>query len=335
MGTQSFEELWRAADATRRSCVGDCVHLRGLIEISNYCTAQCTYCGIRAPNSLAKRYRMSLEEILPCARLAERLGYGTVVLQGGESAHHLPSDWVRDVLLAIRRETNVAITLSLGERPRDDYKMWFEAGAERYLLRFETSNPQLFANLHPGHPGLSYRLKALGTLREIGFEVGSGIMVGVPGQTWSDWERDIEMFRELDLDMIGVGPFLPHPHTPLGRSVAESAPDGQVPNDVWATLRTIAEARLACPYANIPSTTALAALDKEHGHELGLSRGANVIMPNLTPDKYRRFYEIYPSKASTCEEAEVFDAKLKARILALGRTIGVGAGTSENFNRRR
>ena len=330
-----LEPLWTEADAVRRANVGDAIHLRGLIEVSNICTAQCTYCGIRVKNPNVHRYRMTLDEILESVRLAQRFGYGTLVLQSGETPAAMPDEWVTEVLRAIRKISTQAITLSLGERPANDYQAyrdWAEAGANRYLIRFETSNPELFRKLHPGHPGLEVRLQALRKLREAGFEIGSGVMIGVPGQTWDDLANDIEMFRTLDLDMIGVGPFLPHPETPLGQEFLaqqgqEPQPE-QVPNDELTTLKTVALTRLVCPGSNIPATTALACIDRSQGHRNALTRGANVIMPNVTPAKYRRLYEIYPSKATTAEAAEQFDLALKEKILSIGRTIGKGPGNS-------
>lgn len=346
----ALEPLWKQADDVRNRFVGEAVHLRGLIEISNICTAQCAYCGIRVKNSHVTRYLMTLDEILASVRLAESLGYGTVVLQSGESPAVMPDEWVTDVIRAIRRVSQLAITLSLGERPANDYQAyrdWAAAGANRYLIRFETSNPDLFHRLHPGHPGLEVRLKALARLRDAGFEIGSGVMVGVPGQSWDDLANDIELFRTLNLNMIGVGPFLPHPETPLGKEFLEqkekknfiqnsfgpdSASDPEiVPNDELTTLKTVALTRLVCPRSNIPATTALACIDRSMGHRNGLTRGANVIMPNVTPAKYRQLYEIYPSKASTAEAAELFDRELKARILAIGRTIGSGPGNSASW----
>ena len=336
----ALEPLWNEADAVRRANVGDAIHLRGLIEVSNICTAQCTYCGIRVKNPNVHRYRMTLDEILESVRLAQRFGYGTLVLQSGETPAAMPDEWVTEVLRAIRKISTQAITLSLGERPTNDYQAyrdWAEAGANRYLIRFETSNPELFRKLHPGHPGLEVRLQALRKLREAGFEIGSGVMIGVPGQTWNDLANDIEMFRTLDLDMIGVGPFLPHPETPLGQEfLAQQGKEpqtDQVPNDELTTLKTVALTRLVCPGSNIPATTALACIDRSQGHRNALTRGANVIMPNVTPAKYRRLYEIYPSKATTAEAAEQFDRALKEKILSIGRTIGDGPGTSARFAR--
>lgn len=330
----TLAELRHRADATRRACVGDAVHLRGLIEISNYCQANCAYCGIRAGNTAVPRYRMEIPEIVARVKLAESLGYGTVVLQSGESPARMPGVWVTELVREIRKNSPLAITLSLGERPDTDYAAWKEAGVNRFLLRFETSNPELFARIHPGHPGLETRLDALRRLRNLGYELGSGIMIGIPGQTWNDLAADIEMFRTLNLDMIGVGPFLPHADTPLGRDFLAAAQPTEVPNDEPTTLKVVALTRLARPYANIPGTTALAAIDAVSGYERGLSSGANVIMPNLTPANYRELYAIYPAKTRTADAAETFDARLKARILALGRTIGTGPGNAASFMRK-
>lgn len=328
----ALETLWQQADEARERYVGEEIHLRGLIEISNICTSQCEYCGIRVKNPNISRYRMTLEEILESVRLSQRFGYGSVVLQAGESPAALPTEWVTEVVEEIRKISDQAITLSLGERPEKDwqaYRDWFSAGANRYLLRFETSNSELFRQLHPGHPGLDRRLFALKQLREVGFEIGSGVMVGVPGQTWEDLASDIELFRELNLDMIGVGPFLPHPETPLGKKFHDEPTLRLVPNDETTTLKTVALTRLVCPKANIPATTALACVDRSQGRQNGLARGANVVMPNVTPAKYRKLYEIYPSKA-TVEAAEAFDRILKENILAIGRKIGKGRGDSAN-----
>jgi biotin synthase len=321
-------ELWRLADDTRRRGVGDDVHLRGLIEISNHCVRQCAYCGIRAGRRDLERYRMTAVEILASARLAETLGYGTVVLQAGEDPGLTPA-FVADVVRRLKGDTPLAVTLSLGERDDAEFALWREAGADRYLLRFETANRELYDRIHPPHGGrLSDRLAQLRRLRELGYEVGSGVMVGIPGQTWDDLAADIALFGELDLDMIGIGPYLPHPDTPLGAAAAAAAApgDAQVPGDEATTLRAVALARLVCPWANIPSTTALATINLDRGREHGLERGANVVMPNLTPERYRVCYEIYPGKACLHEAAEVCAGCLRLRIEGLGRRIGSGPG---------
>ncbi len=341
MDEHQLEQLWREADRVRRENVGDTVHLRGLIEISNHCCRLCGYCGLRADNRGLERYRMSREEILQCAQMARDLGFGTVVMQAGED-YGITRDWLADIIREIkRRHPDLAITLSLGERPDEDLLAWKNAGADRYLLRFETSDPDLYALIHPPAPGrtLSDRIAQLKRMREMGYEIGSGIMVGIPGQTYSMVARDILLFRELDLDMIGMGPYISHPATPLARMepadprAAERirlpmpAPEGeQVPNSELMTYKVVALTRLACPEANIPSTTALATLNLAQGRELGLQRGANIVMPNLTPVTYRRLYEIYPAKACIAETPDQCYVCLKSRILRIGREIGTGPG---------
>jgi biotin synthase len=329
-------ELWRMADQTRQRHVGGEVHLRGLIEFSNYCVRLCAYCGLRAPNDGLVRYRMSHEEIMGCVRQAAAFGYGTVVLQSGED-QGTTTDWLVGLVRQIKAETPLAVTLSVGERSDDDLRAWRAAGADRYLLRFETSNRTLYDRLHPPRPGLrSDRVAMLLRLRDLGYEIGSGVMIGIPGQTYDDLARDIELFAELQLDMIGVGPYLLHPNTPLGDPdfrpmILEGE---QVPGDEVTTYKVIALARLACPRANIPSTTALATLNARSGRELGLVRGANVVMPNLTPPKYRVHYEIYPNKACIRETAEGCNACLTERIRSLGRELGSGRGDCPNYQRR-
>jgi biotin synthase len=320
-----LEGLWRAADAVRREHVGDEVHLRGLIEISNHCRRLCGYCGIRADNREIERYRMSEEEILACAHEALSYGYGTVVLQAGEDPG-LKLAWVRDLVRRIKDETGLAVTLSLGERGMEELKAWQEAGADRYLLRFETSDPELYGRIHPSLPhALSDRIALLHALRQLGYEVGSGVMVGFPGQTWKILAQDILTFAQLDLDMIGVGPFIAHPATPLGKMQAPAHED-QVPATEEVVYRAIALTRLTCPESNIPSTTALATINKTSGRELGLMRGANIVMPNLTPVAYRSKYEIYPEKACINETAAACQGCLAGRIVSIGRQVGTGPG---------
>lgn len=329
---RQLQELWRRADDLRRENVGDEVFLRGLIELSNHCSRLCAYCGIRADNRTIPRYRMTEAELMESAAQAVRFGYGTLVLQAGEDPG-LTAEWLACVIHRIKAEYGLAVTLSLGERSEEDLTLWREAGADRYLLRFETSNPVLFDRIHPSPPGRhSDRISILRTLGKLGYEVGSGVMIGIPGQTYDDLADDLMLFGELDLDMIGVGPFLPHPATPLGNTCSETrapAPD-QVPNSEDLTYKMIALTRIECPRTNIPSTTALATLNRFNGRELGLTRGANILMPNLTPPKYRAMYEIYPGKACVQETAESCYHCLKRRILELGRTIGVGRGDSPN-----
>jgi biotin synthase len=328
----ALEALWSAADSIRRENVGDEVHLRGLVEISNHCVRQCHYCGIRAGNTALHRYRMDEQEIIDCAKKALAFGYGTVVLQAGEDPG-LTAELVAGVVRRIKGETGLAVTLSLGERTPEEFSLWREAGADRYLLRFETSNPVLYRKIHPSRgSSISDRIRMLRDLRALGYETGSGVMIGVPGQTWDDMAGDIMLFRELDLDMIGVGPFIPHPSTPLwGGEGGDRAGAGQVPNTELMTYKVLALTRITCPQANIPSTTALATLNTAEGRELGLMRGANIVMPNLTPERYRADYEIYPAKACIKETADQCHLCIIGRIRAIGRTPGKGPGRSGRF----
>jgi biotin synthase len=325
----ALEALWSEADRVRRIHVGDEVHLRGLIEASNHCVRHCLYCGLRAPSENLERYRMTSGEILASALEANRLGYGSVVIQAGEDPG-LTQELIATAIRAIKRETPLAITLSLGERSDEDLLAWKSVGADRYLLRFETSDPELYRRIHPDLPGIpSDRFAQLTRMRRMGYEIGTGVMVGIPGQTWDTLAADILRFRDFDMDMIGVGPFLPSPRTPLGHPAAfalQAAPGRQVPNDERTTLKAVALTRLACPDANIPSTTALATLDQQQGRELGLMRGANVVMPNVTPLPYRTRYEIYPGKACANETASACRRGLEGRIQALGRRLGSGPG---------
>jgi len=323
-----LEELWRRADQTRRRHVGDAVHLRGLVEISNHCARQCAYCGLRAGNRPLERYRMSFEEILDSARQAVAFGYGTVVLQAGED-FQLSREWIAEVVRQLKAETPLAVTLSLGERSDEDLAAWRRAGADRYLLRFETSDRELFDLIHPPlHQTPVDRVAILRRLKDLGYEAGSGIMVGLPGQSYASIARDIELFRELDLDMVGIGPFISHPGTPLGNGEVRPAPvrGEPVPANELMVYKAMALTRLACPQANIPSTTALATINQRNGREQGLRRGANVVMPNLTPVKYRRLYEIYPSKACITETGDACNDCLRLRIAAIGRQLGQGPG---------
>ena len=321
----ALERLFAQADQVRRAHVGDAVHLRGLIEISNYCVRQCHYCGLRSERNIL-RYRMTHDEILANARQAEILGFGSVVLQGGED-FGIQAEFMARVIRTIKAETQLAVTLSLGERLPDELQLWREAGADRYLLRFETSNPELYAQIHPQRGATpSDRIGQLQLMRSMGYEIGSGVMAGIPGQTYEMLARDIELFAELDLDMVGIGPFLAHPETPLGAKDIATAGVEQVPSNEWMVLKTVALTRILCPEANLPATTALATINTVDGREHGLESGGNVFMPILTPSPYRQMYEIYPGKACIDEDATQCNQCLRGRIDRLGRTVGEGPG---------
>lgn len=327
-----LQELWREANKVRQREVGEEVHLRGLIEISNHCSRQCGYCGINTNNSKIIRYRMTQAEIIECAHKAKKFGYGTVVLQSGED-YGMTREEIEEIIVQIKNESDLAITLSLGERSIEDLAAFKKAGADRYLIRFETSDKKLFQKIHPPLKShVSDRIKILHELKNLGYEVGSGVMIGIPGQTYRSLAEDINLFRELDLDMIGVGPYILHPETDLAKACKKTIDADQVPNSESMTYKVVALTRLICPTANIPSTTALATLNMKNGRELGLNRGANVIMPNLTPPKYRCNYEIYPNKACLFESAEDCNFCVKNRIQMIGRKIGVGKGGRKNIN---
>jgi biotin synthase len=332
----ALDRLYHEADAVRRHHVGNAVHLRGLVEISSHCARRCAYCGLNVSNRGLSRYRMNADEIFGCVLKACELGYGTVVLQSGED-YGITREWMAALIRKIKEETPLALTLSLGERLYEDLLAWKQAGADRYLLRFETSNNELYRKIHPSLPGhCSDRLKILREISDLGYEVGSGVMIGIPGQSYASLAEDIDTFRHLDLDMIGVGPYIRHPDTDLAAELISSAidPHDQVPNTETMTYKVIALTRLACPGTNIPSTTALATVNASNGRELGLQRGANVVMPNLTPLQYRSSYEIYPNKACLFEATEGWGVSLADRIASIGREVGKGPGSRKAAGKR-
>ena len=326
---QKLEQLWDAADTLRKETVSDAVHLRGLIEISNHCVRRCTYCGLAADNKDMTRYRMNADEIFVCAEEAAGYGYGTVVMQAGED-YGIEAGWLADIVKRIKDNLPLAVTLSMGERPLEDLQLWRRTGADRYLLRFETSDTKLYKLIHPPLPKQTTdRFEILHQLKQLGYETGSGVMIGIPGQTFTTLANDIDTFRRYDMDMVGVGPYIANPLTPLEQNGLDHkiTSEDQVQNTEMMTYKVIALTRLVCPESNIPSTTALATINKKSGRELGLSRGANVVMPNVTPVEYRMKYEIYPGKACLNETAKQCQGCLATRIASIGRTIGTGYGS--------
>lgn len=302
------QDLIKAADAVRREYYGDKVYLRGLIEFTNYCKNDCYYCGIRCSNKKANRYRLSKEEILSSCKEGYELGYRTFVLQGGEDGHYT-DEIICDIVSSIRSKyEDCAITLSIGERSKSSYKAYFDAGANRYLLRHETALKSHYEKLHPDALSLDNRKRCLYDLKEIGYQVGSGFMVGSPYQTTECLVDDIRFLQDLEPDMIGIGPFISHKDTPFKDCENGSAK---------LTLRMISILRLLFPYVLLPSTTALGTISPT-GRELGLQAGANVVMPNLTPVRYREQYELYDNKICTGEEAAECRGCLEKRIEAAG-----------------
>jgi biotin synthase len=312
--TEAQATLFPAADAVRRRGVGDAVFLRGIIEFSNHCAQDCLYCGLRRSNARIDRYRMTDPEILGAARRIRREGIGTVVLQSGEDGGFTQKR-LCSLIETIKADTGLAVTLSLGERTREDYRVFREAGADRYLLKFETTDADLYAVLRPGRR-LADRLRALRALGELGYEVGTGNMVGLPGQSRDSLADDLLLLKSLDADMVGIGPFLPHPQTPLAASP---------PGPLFLTLKAVALARLVTKAAHIPATTALGTLDPR-GRLLALAGGADVVMPDFTPPAYRRHYEIYPGREDNMDLA-AFLRRLVRDIEQAGRTLGQGEGS--------
>jgi biotin synthase len=309
------QHIFRAADTARRRGVGDEIFFRGIIEFSNICERDCLYCGLRRSNHRLGRYRMSDEEILATARRIRDEGIGTVVLQSGEDPF-FTAEKLSDLIGRIREETGLIVTLSVGERPLADYQVLRQAGSSRYLLKYETASPDLYRRLRPGS-FLADRLLCLKALSESGYEVGTGNMVGLPGQSPELLADDLLLMKDLSADMLGIGPFLPHPETPLATFPA---------GDLSMTLKVLAVARLLTRTTNIPATTALGNLDPM-GRLMALQAGANVVMPDFTPPAYRNLYEIYPGRNKT-EDASEFLGRLKVDIARIGRIIGRGAGSA-------
>lgn len=315
--SDAFDDaLFAAADAVRRSVYGTAVFVRGLIEFSNYCKNGCYYCGIRCENRSVQRYRLDADTILACCTEGYALGYRTFVLQSGEDPY-FTDERICAIVERIRtRFPDCAITLSIGEKPRESYLAYYRAGANRFLLRHETADSTHYAALHPPALSAENRKRCLFDLKEIGYQVGSGFMVGSPFQTTENIVADFRFLQRLDPDMIGVGPFIPAPDTPFADKSAGS---------LKLTLRIIAVLRLLFPHALLPATTALGTIAPD-GRELGLRAGANVVMPNLSPADVREKYALYEGKICTDEESAQCRACLEARVRAAGYEIVTDVG---------
>jgi len=306
--------LFAAADRVRREFVGDGVYLRALIEFSNYCKNNCLYCGIRAANTQVKRYRLTPQQILQTAQQAVGYGYKTIVLQSGEDPW-FDTDKLCEIIREIKK-LDVAVTLSIGEKSRQEYAAYRQAGADRYLLRIETTDKNLYEKLDPGM-NWENRVRCLQDLKELGYEVGSGSLVGLPGQTLESLAGDLLFFQKLPVDMAGIGPFIPHPQTPLA---AEKA-DGHFE----LSLKMMAIMRLLLPDINIPATTAMETLHPQ-GRLMALQAGANVVMPNTTDRTYRPFYELYPGKICLGDSAEKCRGCVEEKIKSIGRYVDNAKG---------
>ena len=330
---EEAEALRRRAYEVKTEKVGRVVRLRGIIEFANVCSRDCLYCGIRKSNGKVERYRISKEEILKSAEWIHASGYGSLVLQSGERSDPEFVDFVEDVLRSMKMigDGALGITLSVGEQTKETYERWFEAGAHRYLLRIETSNPKLYAAIHPPDSVFERRVECLTLLKECGYQVGTGVMIGLPDQTPDDLAADILFFEEMDIDMIGMGPFIPHADTPFAEFAENFDPQAQLEK----ALNMIAVTRITLEDVNIAAATALQALNPL-GREMGLKAGANVIMPNTTDVKYRAAYQLYDDKPCLDENSDQCKLCLEGRIKSCGETIAYNEwGDSPHFLKRK
>lgn len=314
LSLQDPAPLFAAADQVRRKFVGDEVYLRALIEFSNYCKNDCLYCGIRRSNIKAQRYRLSPQQIIKTAQNAAEYGYKTVVLQSGEDIH-FNTDTLCHIIREIKK-LGMALTLSIGEKTREEYAAYRQAGADRYLLRIETTDKSLYERLDPGM-SWDNRVRCLHDLKDLGYEVGSGSLVGLPGQTVESLANDLLFFKSLPVDMAGIGPFIPHPHTPLANE--------STAGHFELSLKMMAVMRLLLPDINIPATTAMETLHPQ-GRLLALQCGANVVMPNATEGEFRAKYELYPGKICTGDTPDKCRGCIQNKIESIGRTVNCSYG---------
>lgn len=329
------QKLFDAAYRVKTDQVGRTAYFRGIIECSNICTKDCYYCGIRKSNRHAERFLMDEEEIYREAMWGFEAEYGSMVIQSGERQDAEYIDMIERVLKRIKKDTNgkLGITISLGEQTKEVYQRWRNAGAHRYLLRIESSNPKIYRQLHPADHSYEVRKQCLTYLRETGYQVGTGFMIGLPDQTTSDLADDLLFLKEIDIDMIGMGPYIPHKDTPMGEKIAPYSL-AQNQQALELGLRMIAVARLLLKDVNIAATTALQALH-DTGREQGLLAGANVIMPNVTETTFRPAYQLYANKPCTDENSEQSREGLYKRVRSIGESIGFNEwGDSKHYFKR-
>lgn len=320
---QDIQQLFKHAYQVKKKERGQVVYYRGLVELSNICSKDCYYCGIRKSNKKVKRYSIDREEVIASCKWAYEQGYGSVVLQAGENSSPAFVDFIAGLLEEITSLSSgrLGITISLGEQSKEVYRLWKEAGAHRYLLRIETSNLDLYRNLHPKDHSFSDRIRCLKYLRELNYKVGTGIMIGLPGQSIDDLVDDILFFERIKIDMVGMGPYIPHADTPLPEKINPENSGKTVQNSFLLALKMIACVRIYFKNINIAATTALQAIE-EDGREQGLLAGANIIMPNITSTDYRQGYQLYNDKPGIDENSNQYNQGLSARIAAIGEKIG-------------
>jgi len=333
--TTEIAALYSQANAVKTATIGNKVYLRGLIEFSNICGKNCYYCGIRCGNRAVKRYELSDEEVLFAVDFAWKNRYGSVVLQSGERQSKHFTKRITHLLKKIKEFTNneVGITLSCGEQTAETYREWFNAGAHRYLLRIETSDRELYYKLHPNNEKHSYdkRLAAIESLREEGYQVGTGVMIGLPFQTVENLADDLLFFQKMNIDMVGMGPYLEHSQTPLYQYRNLLLPPEK---RLELSLKMVATLRLLIPDINIAATTALQVLNVE-GREMAVLAGANIIMPNMTLPEFRPEYLIYEHKPGVNDDAEVSKSKLEQNLHNAGIEIGYNEwGDSRHFKKK-
>lgn len=331
-----YEQLLKRALDVKLSILDNKVHLRGLIELSNICRKSCLYCGVRSGNDRVERYSLTDDEVLECAKLAHQLGYGSVAIQSGERSDKEFTDRITRLVSKIKEIDggSLGITLSLGEQSEEVYRRWFEAGAHRYLLRIESSTEELYYKIHPRDERHDFhkRLACIDTLLDIGYQTGTGVMVGLPFQTLDHLADDLLFFRSKDVAMVGMGPYIPHPDTPLYQYAnLIPAPEERM----RLTLKMIAILRLMMPEINMVAATANETVDPM-GREKAIQAGANVIMPNLTPNAYREDYLIYPDKACVNDKPEQCRSCLDLRMKAIGHEVLYNAwGDSVAFTKKK
>lgn len=327
---KDLESLYNKAYEIKKKEIGQKVYYRGLIEFGNYCVKNCYYCGIRKDNKDVERYHMSKEDILESARWIHKNGYGSVALQSGERQDPEYVDFVEDVIKEIKKIGNLGITLSLGEQSEETYKRWFNAGAHRYLLRIESSTKRIYDTIHPTDKlhDFDTRVNCLKILKKVGYQVGTGVMIGLPGQREEDLVNDILFYKENDIDMIGMGPYIPHDDTPMGQEELDIPPKNK---RVELGLKMIAITRIFLKDVNIAATTALQGLDPL-GREKGLKAGANILMPITTKDEHRAKYQLYNDKPCIDDNADKCKNCLEGRIKSVGDEIMYGEwGDSPHF----